>query len=97
MLERLFKKASTVKRYLAAPLLDARRRYLEHCALRDLTQGTLQQIARNQVELVRIPPLEPVGRIRRAQIEQAVERWNAERGGQPGRKGQREFVGCAAA
>ena len=97
MFERLFKKARTVKRYLAAPLLDARLRYLEHCAQRDLTQGTLQQIARNQVELVRILPLEPVGRIRRAQIEQAGERWNAERGGQPGRKGQREFVGCAAA
>ena len=47
MLERLFKKASTVKRYLAAPLLDARLRYLEHCARGDLTQGTLQQIARN--------------------------------------------------
>ena len=95
MFERLFQKASTVKRYLAAPLLEARLRYLEHCAKRDLAQHTLQQIARNQVELVRILPLEPAGRIRLAQVEEAGERWNAERGGQPGRKRQRAFVGCA--
>ena len=95
MFERLFQKASTVKRYLAAPLLEARLRYLEHCAKRDLAQQTLQQIARNQVELVRILPLEPAGRLRLAQVEEAGERWNAERGGQPGRKRQRAFVGCA--
>lgn len=95
MFERLFKKAGTVQRYLEAPLPDGRLRYLEHCAQRDFSQRTLRQIACHQVDLVRILPLEPAGRVRLAELEHAGERWNAERGGRPGRKRQRAFVGCA--
>lgn len=61
MFERLLKKASTLKRYLAAPLLEARLGHLKHRAQQDLGQYTLRQFAGHQAELVRILPLGSAG------------------------------------
>ena len=92
MFERLFKKAHAVERYLAAPLLQLRLSYLEHCVARGLAHRTLQEIARSQLAAVQLLVLEESGPIPVAEVEAAGQRWAADRSVQPGGKRQRSFV-----
>ena len=58
MFEQLFKRRSTVERYLSAPLVDCRLQYLAQCADSGAKLTTLQRIAKHQVEAIRILNLE---------------------------------------
>ena len=93
MFERLFQEARTIDRYMAAPLLQSRLRFLEHCAGRGLARRTLQKIARCQVVAVRVLRLEQQpGAVPLERVEEAGARWVVERGGRRSAKKQREFV-----
>ena len=92
MFETLFKEAQAVKRYLAAPLLQLRLCYLDHCAARGLADRTIREVARHQIQAVPLLPLEESGPIPVAAVEAAGQRWAADRSVQRGGKRQRAFV-----
>ena len=99
MFEDLFTDGSAIERYRAAPLLDERLRWLEHCAGTGARQTTLRKIASCQLHLFHLLDLQAGDRIGITRVEAAAEQWS-----QPGVRRfskhatpdtQRRFVGHA--
>ncbi len=76
MFEELFTDGTTIGRYRAAPLLDERLRWLEHCAGTGARQYTLRRIASCQVHLVHLLDLQAGGRVGITRVEAAAEQWS---------------------
>lgn len=96
MFETLFTQNDTVRRYLAAPLAQARISYLAHCAERGAKHPTLCTIAATQLALVRHLDLEGASPICLSQVEDAAQQWASSK---PARKSEacRRFVARASA
>ena len=76
MFETLFTRPGIIGRYRAAPLLDERFDYLEHCARGGARRQTLRIIAAHQVSLVRILELHEGERVSMARVEVAADQWS---------------------
>ena len=76
MFEDLLTDGPTIARYRAAPLLDERLRWLEHCAQAGARRQTLNQFAVHQMHLVRLIGLQAGDRVDIDRIEAAAERWS---------------------
>ena len=99
MFEDLFTDGSTIERYRAAPLLDERLCWLEHCAGTGARPKTLRNIAGCQLHLVHLLDLQAGDRVDITRVEAAAEQWSL-----PGVRqfnkharpdARRMFVGCA--
>ena len=87
MYAHLFTQDRAIHRYLTAPLLDERLRYLTHCAAQGMARATLQTIAWHQLATLRVLDLESRAPIRQDQIEAAADRWASRRLAHPTRSG----------
>ncbi len=100
MFDQLFKRDSTVRRYIAAPLARSRLDYLSHCERMGAKPATLKPIAFIQVAAVQYLELCEQGSVSLSRIEAAAVRWASEaperRGGSTLRRRQR-FVRYAKA
>ena len=76
MFEDLFTYDYAIERYRAAPLLDERLFWLEHCAATGARPKTLCNIARCQLHLVHLLDLQAGDRIGITHIEAAAEQWS---------------------
>ena len=83
-LGRLFKRADTVQRHLAAPLARSRLAYLGYRAEGGAKPSTLRGIAALEVNLVRYLELGERGKVAPTEVEAAAERWVSQ---DPGRRG----------
>ena len=83
-LGRLFKRADTVQRHLAAPLARSRLAYLGHRAEEGAKPSTLRGIAALQVNLVRYLELGEDGSVAPTEVEAAAKRWVSQ---DPARRG----------
>lgn len=75
MFSQLFSRPSAVLRYTSAPLLEARLRYLSHCAAQGATTATLKRVALHQRVLCALMNLEVSGTVRPEDIRAAADRW----------------------
>src|SRR3990167_5014194 len=75
MFNQLFSSPRAVQRYVSAPLLEPRLRYLRHCAAQGATVATLKKIAFYQRALSGLIDLETAGTLRLEQIEAAAGQW----------------------
>jgi integrase/recombinase XerD len=75
MFSELFSRPRAVERYLSAPLLEARRRYLTFCETQGATTATLKRIAFYQQVLCRVMDLQESGAFRPEHIQAAADRW----------------------
>ena len=75
MFDQLFSRPRAVQRYMSAPLLEPRLRYLQHCAAQGATSATLRTIAFYQRALSGAIDLEAASLVRPAQIEAAADHW----------------------
>lgn len=76
MFEDLFTYGYAIERYRAAPLLDERLRWLEHCAATGARPKTLRDIARCQLHLVHLLDLQAGDRVGITRVEAAAEQWS---------------------
>ena len=76
MFETLFTRPGIVGRNRAAPLLNERLDYLEHCARGGARRKTLRIIAAHQISLVRILELHQGERVSMARVEAAADHWS---------------------
>jgi hypothetical protein len=81
----LFTRDRAIHRYLTAPLLDERLRYLTHCVAQGMARATLRAIAWHQLATMRVLDLQSGVPIRPEQIEAAAKRWGARRPAPPTR------------
>lgn len=75
MFTQLFKRPETVERYLAAPLLEERVRYLTHCGEQVSARRSLKQIAYYQLAITEWLDLKRHDGIRLEQIQAAADQW----------------------
>ena len=75
MFDQLFSCPRAVQRYVSAPLLEPRLRYLQHRAAQGATSATLKTIAFYQRALSGSIDLEATRLVRPAQIEAAADHW----------------------
>ncbi|MBS4095469.1 MAG: tyrosine-type recombinase/integrase [Sulfuricella sp.] len=75
MFQELFKDPHAIQRKLTGPLLDARLRFLTHCAEQGFARGTLREIAIYQSIVIDYLKLSDTGSVTRAEIEAAARRW----------------------
>jgi integrase len=75
MFDQLFSCPRAVQRYVSAPLLEPRLRYLRHNAAQGATAATLKKIAFYQRVLSESIDLETTGTFRLEQIEAAADQW----------------------
>jgi integrase/recombinase XerD len=75
MFDQLFSCPRAVQRYVSAPLLESRLRYLHHCAAQGATSATLKMTAFYQRALSRAIDLEAGRLVRPAEIEAAADHW----------------------
>ena len=99
MFETLFTRPGIAERHRAAPLLDERLGYLEHCAQGGVSRHTLRTIAAHQVNLVRLLDLHEGERVSVTRVEAAADQWSLPGGrrcSQPARPEARQrFIGHA--
>jgi site-specific recombinase XerD len=77
MLESLFTRPSAIARYRSVPLLEARLRYLAHCAQIGIKTETLRNIAFHQLNLVRVLDLQDGDDdLNQRKIEAWSKRWS---------------------
>lgn len=86
MFEELFTNSSTIQSYRAAPLVEPRERYLRHLAESGAALLTLQQIAGDQICLLRVLDLREGEKVTIARIEATAPDWSRARRVQPGRR-----------
>ncbi len=79
MYAQLFTRDRAIQRYLAAPLLDERLRYLVECAAQGMARTTLRAIAWHQLVALRVLDIASGVPIRPEQVEAAAKRWAARR------------------
>ena len=75
MFQTLFTCPDIAERYRAAPLLDERLGYLEHCAEGGTRRQTLRMIAEHQVSLIRLLDLHDGERVSVTRVEAAADQW----------------------
>src|SRR5258708_17392278 len=75
MFDQLFSRPRAVERYVSAPLLEPRLRYLCHCAAQGATAATLKKIAFYQRALSGLVDVDTAGTVRLEQIEAAADQW----------------------
>ena len=76
MFEDLFTYGYAIERYRAAPLLDERLCWLEHCAATGARPKTLRNIARCQLHLVHLLDLQSGDRVDIIRVKAAAEQWS---------------------
>ena len=76
MFETLFTRPGIVGRNRAAPLLEERLGYLEHCAEGGARLKTLRVIAAHQINLVRLLDLHEGERVSVTRVEAAADQWS---------------------
>ena len=79
MYAQLFTRDRAIQRYLAAPLLDERLRYLTACAAEGMARATLRAIAWRQLVALRILDIASGAPIRPEQVDTAAKRWAGRR------------------
>lgn len=79
MFDQLFKRAHTINRHSAAPLLDERLRYLTHCGSQGITRSSLQSIAAHLLVFIDYLDLKADGKINVEQINAAADLWVSRR------------------
>lgn len=79
MYAHLFTQDRAIQRYLLAPLLDERLRYLADCAAQGMARATLRAIAWRQLVALRVLDVASGVPIRPEQVEAAAKRWAARR------------------
>lgn len=79
MYAQLFTQDRAIHRYLTAPLLDERLRYLTHCAAQGMAQTTLRTIAWYQLVALRLLDVRSDVLIRPEQVAAAAKRWATRR------------------
>ena len=77
MFDQLFSRSRAVQRYVSAPLLEPRLRYLRHCAAQGATSATLKKIAFYQRALCGSIDVETADPFRPEQIRAAADRWTS--------------------
>jgi integrase len=77
MFDQLFSHPRAVQRYVSAPLLEPRLRYLRHCAAQGATPATLRKVAVYQRALCGSIDVEADGPFRLEQIRAAADRWTS--------------------
>ena len=99
MFETLFTRPGFAERYRAAPLLDERLGYLEHCVRGGARRQTLRTIAAHQVSLIRLLDLHEGDRVCVTSVEAAADQWSLPGGRQCSRPASSEvrqrFIGHA--
>lgn len=75
MFQRLFKRPHVIQRQLAAPLLEARQRYLTDCAAQGMAHQTLREIALYQLIAIDYLKLSDEVVVTRDEIKAAAEKW----------------------
>ncbi len=75
MFQQIFERPHAIQRQLAGPLLEARQRYLTHCAAQGKARRTLREIAYYQLIAIDYLKLSEQGLITRAEIQVAADRW----------------------
>ena len=97
MFDTLFTCTKSINRYLAAPLSEARQRYLAHCRDNGASRQTLRATAACQFRLVALVDLERAGAVTVSQVEEAADTWSFPGGRQSRRPASREvrqwFIG----
>ena len=77
MFDQLFSRPLAVRRYLSAPLLEPRLRFLRHCQAHGATTATLRNIAFYQCAISRSIDLLSAGTFRVEQIREAADQWTS--------------------
>jgi len=75
MFTQLFTSPRAVNRHASGPLVEARRRYLAHCAARGSTRSSLRHIAQHLLVVINSLSLEASGEVSVEQIHAAADRW----------------------
>ena len=75
MFDQLFADRRTVQRYVAAPLLAQRLRYLHHRAEQGAAPATLRNVAAYQLAVTRTMDLQPSGEVCAEEVHAAAGRW----------------------
>lgn len=88
MFEKLFERSHAIQRQITGPFLEARLRYLEHCAEHGAAQRTLREIAYYQLIVIDYLDLPHNGTITYAEIEAAANRWAQRESSGGGSKGK---------
>ena len=76
MYERIYTHVPSIERYLAAPLLQERVSFLEHCEDCGVRWRTLRKMASNQLRLVRLLPLNELRTVCLSEIEAVADEWS---------------------
>ena len=76
MLEDLFTHQPTIKKHRAAPLLEARLRFLEHLRETGAKRQTLKTKASNMLRLICLVDLKQARRVSKSEIEAAAKEWS---------------------
>ncbi|MDE0050220.1 MAG: tyrosine-type recombinase/integrase [Rhodospirillales bacterium] len=99
MFETLFTRPGIAERHRAAPLLDERLGYLEHCAQGGARRQTLRKIAAHQFSLVRLLDLHEGERVNVTRVEAAADQWSLPGGRRCSRpassEARKRFIGHA--
>ncbi len=77
MFDQLFSRPRAVQRYLSAPLLEPRLRYLHHCGAQGSTTATLRTLAFYQCAICRSLDLLSAGTFGVEQIRAAADQWTS--------------------
>ena len=75
MFAQLFTDRRTVQRYIAAPLLEQRLRYLHDRADQGAAHATLKGVAAYQLAVIRTMALQPSGEVWPEEVHAAADRW----------------------
>ena len=75
MFQELFERPHAIQRQLTSPLLEARLRFLSHCAEHGAAKSTLREMALYQLIVIDYLKLPDAGAITTAEIETASEHW----------------------
>jgi len=75
MFHQLFQRPRVVKRHLTSPLLEARLRYLTHCAEQGAVKSTLRAIARYQLIIIDYLHFKKERIVTLQEIETAAKHW----------------------
>lgn len=77
MFDQLCSRPRAVQRYLSAPLVEPRLRFLRHCGAQGATTATLRNIAFYQCAISRSIDLQSAGTFRVEQIREAADQWTS--------------------
>lgn len=79
MFNNLFTQSAAIARYESAPMLEERLRYLKHCEAGGARRSTLQELAADQLLLIRLLHLKSGDRVDIKQVKAAIKEWSRTR------------------